>query len=235
MMAKQKATITIFTALITFCLIINANAEEEPKNKSFSTKWTTISDLDKDCQISSAVVITIPNTNHDLNPRNRLNAPRLLKKVTGDFSVQVKVTSNFKPGDQSTGVGQPFNGAGLLIWENEKNYLRLERNAYGNPESLMCYPPLIEYWNNGKYGGFNSKPTPADEFFKGFSTWLKLERRGTQMTASYSHDGEKWTVAKKFEVDFPKEISAGIAALNTSNAEFTVAFERFEITTIKKE
>ncbi len=49
------------------------------------------------------------------------------------------------------------------------------------------------------------------------------------MTDSISHDGDEWTVAKEFKVDFPDEVSVGIAALNTSNAASSVEFEAFEI------
>ncbi|MBL4886622.1 MAG: DUF1349 domain-containing protein, partial [Planctomycetaceae bacterium] len=229
MITLTNKTLISFSLLTLLCLTTIANAEE--KKQKVIPGWDSISDLDDDCKISTAIIITVPNTNHDLNPRNRLNAPRLLKKVSGDFTVQVKVTGGFIPGEKPTGKGTPFNGAGLLIWENNKSYLRLERNAFGKPESLSCFPPLLEYWSEGKYKGFNAKTVRADEFFQDYTTWLKLQRKGKQMIASYSHDGKEWTVVKEFEVDFGNDISAGIAAVNTSNAEFKVAFENFKLTT----
>ena len=94
---------------------------------------------------------------------------------------------------------------------------------------LYCYPPLIEHWRDGKYKGFNSIPVPVEGFFLGRSTWLKLCRQGDRMTASYSHDGDDWIVAKEFPVDFPEKVSVGIAALNTASAAFSVNFEGFSI------
>ena len=140
------------------------------------------------------------------------------------------MTGDFKPGNGSTGPGKAFNGAGLLIWEDEENFLRLERNAYRVSNLLFCYPPLVEHWRDGKYSGFNSSPMPADEFFQERSTWLKLRRQGDRMAAFISHDGDSWTIFKDFEVAFPDEVSVGIAALNTSDAVFSVEFEAFEIT-----
>ena len=180
-------------------------------------------------QAGSKLTISVPATNHDLNPRRRMNAPRVLKRVAGDFTVQVKVTADFTPGDQSTGKGKPFNGAGLLIWGDENNFLRLERNAYRSSGLLFCYPPLIEHWRDGKYAGVNASPMLAEEFFEGRSTWLKLQRQGKRMTASFSHDGEEWSVAKEFSVEFAEEVSVGVQALNTSNAPFSVEFEEFGI------
>lgn len=227
MTGQLKTAIVLFVTVVVLSFSTDASAEGT-QNKTL-TGWDTIADPDNDCQIKTTVSITVPDTNHDLNPRRGMNAPRLLNKAKGDFAVQVKVTSDFHPGDTSTGPGRPFNGAGLLIWQNEDNFLRLERNAYWVLESLYCYPPLIEYWRDGKYSGFNSGATRADEFFNGRSTWLKLRRLGKRMTASFSHDGDEWTVAKEFTVDFPDEVSVGIAALNTSNAAFCVEFEAFEI------
>ena len=177
----------------------------------------------------SKLTMIVPGTNHDLNPRRKMNAPRLLKRVAGDFTVQVKVTSDFTPGDTSTGKGKPFNGAGLVVWENEDNFLRLERNAYWVMGSLFCYPPLIEHWRDGKYAGVNAGPVLAEDFFEGRSTWLKLQRQGKRMTASMSDDGEEWTFTKEFSVDFPEDVSVGIQALNTSDATFTVDFEEFQL------
>ena len=39
------------------------------------------------------------------------------------------------------------------------------------------------------------------EFFKGESTYLRLERKGDKVTASYSHDGKEWTEAKEITVE----------------------------------
>ena len=224
MFAQLKTAIAVLAIL---SLTTDANAEETRCKKLAG--WSTITDPGSDCQITSVLKVTVPDTNHDLNPRRGMNALRLLKKAKGDFAVQVKVTGDFTPGDTSTGPGRAFNGAGLLIWQDENNFLRLERNAYWVSNLLLCYPPLIEHWRDGKYRGVNSGPTRADEFFKGRSTWLKLRRQGERVTASFSHDGDEWTVAKEFKVDFPDEVSVGIAALNTSNAAFSVEFEAFEI------
>jgi regulation of enolase protein 1 (concanavalin A-like superfamily) len=229
MTGQLKTAIALLTTVAAISVSTDSSAEGTQKKKLAG--WGTITDPDNDCQIKSTLCITVPDKNHDLDPRRGMNAPRLLKKVRGDFTVQVKISGDFKPGHMSTGPGRPFNGAGLLIWQNENNFVRLERNAYWVSETLYCYPPLIEHWRDGEYSGLTPTSTRADEFSKGRSIWLKLRRLGKRMTASYSHDGEEWTVAKEFTVDFPDKVSVGIAALNTSNAPFSVEFEAFEIKT----
>ncbi|HVX62791.1 MAG TPA: DUF1349 domain-containing protein [Pirellulales bacterium] len=228
MIADKKLAWSVVALLAVHCVNRPLAAEEKPTPAPAG--WDQIADPDGDCQFVSTITLTVPATNHDLSPRRGMNAPRLLKKVAGDFTAQVKVTSDFTPGVTSTGQGRPFIGAGLLVWENQDNFLRLERNAYWIADQLFCYPPLIEHWRSGQYAGVNSQPKPAHEFFQGRSTWLKLQRQGNRIIASFSHDGQDWTVAKEFEVEFADEVSVGIAALNTSDDAFTVEFESFKLT-----
>jgi regulation of enolase protein 1 (concanavalin A-like superfamily) len=193
--------------------------------------WGTTIDPDGDCQFlqkDSTLQILVPATIHDLNPWRGQNAPRVVARVAGDFAVQVKVTGEFLPGMTSAGKGAPFNGAGILIWENDRNYVRIERDAYWASGMLMCYPPLMEYWHKGRYSGANEEPASA-EYFQGNSTWLKAERRGKMMTVSISHDGLDWKLVKNFPVELADENLVGVAALNTSDLPFTVEFSDFSI------
>lgn len=194
--------------------------------------WGTIVDPDSDCEIRGmmdVLSVVVPATNHNLNPSRGLNAPRVLQKATGDFSVQVKVTADFKPGGGSTFVGgRPFNGAGLLLWAGEKNFLRLERNAYWAGERLICYGPLIEYWREGEFAGGNRDPVAAD-YFQGRSTWLRLARKGSDVSLSISHDGEEWNEVRSVAVEMPREVFVGVAAINQADEPFKVEFADFKL------
>jgi regulation of enolase protein 1 (concanavalin A-like superfamily) len=95
-------------------------------------------------------------------------------------------------------------------------------------EKYACYPPLLEYYKDGAYQDTDPNAT-LDEFFKGRSTWLRLERKADKLVASYSHDGKEWTEAKEITVELPTEVSVGIAAINTSEKPFTVEFEEFKV------
>jgi regulation of enolase protein 1 (concanavalin A-like superfamily) len=161
-----------------------------------------------------------------------MQAPRVLKMVKGDFVVQVKVTGDFKPGEKAASQHSSFNGAGLLVWQDEKNFIRLERNRWYVPaeQKYACYPPLLEYFKNGEYQDTDPDST-LDEFFKDRSTWLRLERNGDKLIASYSHDGKEWTEAKEITVDLPAELSVGVAAINTSEEAFTVEFDEYKVFT----
>lgn len=232
MPTKHLATQAITCSLFIFAGIASANADDSPKGSLAG--MLTVVDPDGDCDVllrTERLTIIVPPTNHNLHPVRGMNAPRVLKQVSGDFTVQVKVSGKFEPGTISTkpqGQGRPFNGAGILIWDNDENYLRIERNAYWVGDSLYRYPPLIEYWRDGEDSGVNNAPTP-DPYFTGGSTWLKARRHGDEITVSISHDGEKWTEVKTFAVDMSDELSAGVAAVNSSNEPFTVSFSEIKI------
>jgi regulation of enolase protein 1 (concanavalin A-like superfamily) len=229
---KQAAIPTIQFFLWAGVFIVPGNADDKPMQTIAG--WMSVTDPDKDCEfrlLGDKLGITVPAKNHNLHPVRGLNAPRVLKKVSGDFTVQVKVTSDFTPGKKSTkpqGQGQPFISAGILIWQSEENYLRIERNAYWAGESLYCFPPGIEYWRNRAFSGFNDDPTDAT-YFVGRSTWLKGRRQGPNVTVSLSHNGKEWYEVKTFQVEMADEVSVGVAAVNSSDIPFTVDFEEFTI------
>ena len=177
------------------------------------------------------LTIEVPGGTHDLNAVVGMSAPRVLKEVEGDFVVQVKVTGDFKPGEQSASPNtSSFNGAGLLIWQDSKNYVRLERNAWWVPGEgkYFCYPPLFEHFRDGQYQNTDPDGT-TDDFFKGRSTWLKLERREGKVIASYSHDGKEWTEVKQIVVELPQKVQVGVAAVNTSRKPLAVTFEELAV------
>ena len=219
----------VVTLLLLFAPLFCVASEGD---KEQATRTITVTDPGIDCEfhlLPNKIRIAVPATNNDLSSVRGMSAPRLLRKVAGDFVVQVKVTADFNPGTTSTGPGPPYNGAGILIWENENNFFRLERSAARSNETLLCYPPLIEYWRNGAYQGFNNAVTKVEDYFQGRSTWLKVARQGPKLAISISHDGKKWEDVKSVPVEFPEELFVGVAALNTSSTPFSVDFEELTI------
>ena len=218
------------------CLIVVVGYLTAQKTKTIHG-WGTLIDPESDCttkEEAGKLTITVPGGTHDLNMAlGGMKAPRIVREVDGDFTAQVKVSGEFQPGDQPADPKTAaLNAAGLLLWQDEKNYLRLERNGWWSTEdkTTACYAPLIEYYLGGDYQGTRPKVDSA-EFFKGRSTWLKLERRGDKVTAFYSHDGQDWTMAEEIMVEFPRRILAGVDAVNTSKNPFTVEFEEFRVVT----
>ncbi|HEV3258345.1 MAG TPA: DUF1349 domain-containing protein [Gemmataceae bacterium] len=220
---------------VAVCFIAGAAVVRDEKPRTLKG-WGKVTDPDGDCTVKAGkgkITLTVPGGTHDLNAATGMNGPRVLKEVEGDFTAQVKVTGDFDPGDKAANPRtSPFNGAGLLVWQDEKNYIRLERNRWwvADQGKYACYPPLVEYFQDGEYKGTDPDAT-TDDFFKGRSTWLKIERQGDKVIASYSHDGKKWAVAKEIEAALPKKVQVGVAAVNTSTQPFTVEFAESKVAT----
>src|SRR2546425_12738859 len=56
---------------------------------------------------------------NDLFPGNNFDAPRFVQRINGDFTVMTRL--EFDPHHQ-------YQGAGILAWQDENNFLRLERS-----------------------------------------------------------------------------------------------------------
>src|SRR5262249_48923579 len=106
----------------------------------------------------------------DLDVLNR-GAPRLLRRIDGAFAVET-VCVPVSP-------EQPAIG-GLLLWEDEANYLRLDRGARGPGEITF----RGSVGNQEMYFGRGSLAAER--------LWLRLERVGEQVEALCSMDGQQW-------------------------------------------
>jgi hypothetical protein len=219
-------------------LLLASAVTAEEKKPQIIGGWGTLTDRTGDCVIKKQdgkLSVTVPGGRYSLNASvGGMKAPRILKEVEGDFTIEVKVEGDFKPGEIPAGVDvRPFHGAGLLVWQDAGNYVRLERNVYWVREQgvYVCYPPLLEYFEEGEYQDTNPAPALYDRFFTERSTWLKLARWQDKLTASYSHDGKEWIVVKTIPVELSKKLRVGVVAVNTAAKPFAVEFENLKVST----
>ena len=152
--------------------------------------------------------VTVP-TQKDLYGENR-TAPRYMKAISGDFQIETRV--KFLPKEN-------YQGAGLLIYKDDTNYIRFER-AYGGVggggEGIRIdvrtgdeYKPLVTP---------DMIQTDAEE------VELKIVRSGRVFTAYWRIDEEsEWREAGEYESAFPDTILAGVVACNTAR-EITAEF-----------
>jgi hypothetical protein len=119
-------------ALGTTAAAVRAGDDPTPRDLS---GWSHILDPSRDCGVSLDVErnrlrITAPGTPHVLSaevPQLPMNAPRVLRRVRGDFTAGVHVLGQLKPGRSRTTHYHTYHGAGLIVWQDPSNYLRLER------------------------------------------------------------------------------------------------------------
>jgi regulation of enolase protein 1 (concanavalin A-like superfamily) len=117
--------------------------------------------------------LTVPE-NNDLAAEVNYDAPRLLVPKKGDFTIETKI--EFDP-------QEIYQGAGLLVWQDENTFMRLEF-SYGGMGGIaknvvFCFQEL------GALGVFASVDLPDTQT----SIELRLQRKGDQFTASYRQVG----------------------------------------------
>jgi hypothetical protein len=97
--------------------------------------WGRVIDPWRDCDVSldrenERLRIQVPGTPHVLSaevPQLPMNAPLVVRRVRGDFTANVHVLGRLEPGPIKKTQYDPYQGAGLIVWQGPSNYLRLER------------------------------------------------------------------------------------------------------------
>jgi regulation of enolase protein 1 (concanavalin A-like superfamily) len=174
----------------------------------------------------TGLTLEIPGSPHLLSAElNLKNSPRLLKDVKGDFTAVVLVPGKILPGTQALKKFPfTFQAAGLLVWQDENNYVRLERTStFFTVEKKRLHQVLIEICKEGK----TTSTTLRDA--KDNDLTLKLERRGGELRFSFSPDGKTWLEVKRLNVSLPSSVAVGVSASNASPKSFPARLEGFEV------
>lgn len=226
-----------FQLMAVFAICLASTTLAQGKKLKAIDGWGNADNARRDCKFTrdgERLTIDVPGTPHNLNKViSDLSAPRVLREVDGDFTIQVKVSGDFDPSPISTVAprGKAYNGAGLLLWVDENLFVRLERNIWINsPGSADCHPPLFEVMVQGAPTGTSPAPVPAT-FFSTPATWFRMDRTGGVVSASLSHNGTDWTPCGTATLNLPKKLFVGVAAVNTSKKAFSATFEDLRLTT----
>jgi regulation of enolase protein 1 (concanavalin A-like superfamily) len=184
--------------------------------KTETNDWGKLIDPDKDCKLTAAgntLTITVPKTWHDLTYQGddtKRNAPRVLRPVNGDFKLQVKVEKFPLPKPDTSSNGKAnFVSAGLLIWQDDKNFIRIERGSAGEAPFVW-----VEVFQDGQSAETKAHPLEDKD------AWLRVTRSKDRLTVETSEDGKEWTEVHSTDVKLPAAIKAGALAINTTTKEF---------------
>ena len=170
--------------------------------------------------------ILVPGIAHLLSAEiDRMNAPRILQEVTGDFEVRVKVTGIDSPGSRAlTTRYAPYHGAGILLAKDPGNYIRLEIAADHRKSGTFPYANF-ELRKDGRLG--SSWGLKIEDG----SSELRLRRLGDEVRAAFSPDGYHWTSFAPLIADFPDRLEVGIVAVNSATKPLEAHFEGFQLIT----
>ena len=192
--------------------------------------WGNAVDPDGDCKFTvekGRLSIGLPGVDHALAfERGQMNAPRVLRAVEGDFIAEVKLSGPFPAGATSlVPARRPFHGAGLLLWQDEKNYLRLERAELVSEGRNMSYASFEARGNGEFVRRGDASELPLSEG----ATYLRVERRGGKVYGGISTDGIQWSSLKPITVELPKKVFVGVAAGHNTSSPFEPVFEDFKV------
>ena len=157
------------------------------------------------------------------------NAPCALTRVDGDFVAMVKVTNGFDPGGEGLvlpggrKIPYSFQSAGLLIWQDEKNFIRLERSKGSDGKVSLVHRVLVEVYKGGREAAIHYLNIPEQ------ATALVAVRKGGSLQLLFAQRGNKAAVFQEMALDFNKEIFVGIAASNLSRRPFQASLEEFSL------
>ncbi len=210
--------------------------KEAPQDPNIIKGWGRWQDPDRDCRTrldAGKLLVWIPGTAHDLSvEQNKMNAPMILQEAPSDFDIEVKVSGTFMPGEADVDGRTPYQGAGLVVALDNRNYIRLERAVYVGGDRQSHHYVNLEVRLNGqvqRIGQSTDFPVPEN-----VPVGLRLKKRGNQVQAQVNVTGENWEqVGIKTFTDGAK-FQAGIAAVNATKAPLTTQFENIKLTPVER-
>ena len=161
-----------------------------------------------------------PRFEHEVG---RINAPRVLQEVEGDFTAQVKVCGVLHPTAAASVPDRvAYQAGGLLLWSDNRNYIRLERAALQRDGAVQ---PLaaFEMRLRGELADAHPAVAPDQDIY------LRLERRGNQFRAAFSTDGRQWTPLEPLQAPLPAKVRIGVAAVNAARQPLSLRYEEFRV------
>jgi|GEM_PF-5790869 len=168
----------------------------------YDDAWRWI-DPDGNCQLQqlqpAGLRILAPDQEHDLWPGSNLNAPRFLRPCSGNFIATARVRC------QPTSHVQ---GVGLLIWDDERNFARVNRSLHHPGDPRSSHLVLFEGCSDGLYAVSGTVPCKAVDLY------LRIAYSNNAVTAAYSLNSRVWhdVGATMF---FPSDdLSVGFVVLN---------------------
>jgi len=217
-------------SLVVLCLTAAPTVETSAQKVE---GWGEFVDAGGQCKVrlqGTRVTIETPAGTFDLWPEGKTtNAPRLVQDVSGDFTVRVKTVGNVmgEKGAEATGRDVAFNAATLVIWQNENNFVRLDRA--GMHKAGQRYHQTYYHINvDGKRTVQLSQALPEKD------AWLQLERRGSKIIAGWSVDGTTWKTYPVQDAKLADKLKVGVAALNAGTKPFVATFEELKVTPAEK-
>jgi regulation of enolase protein 1 (concanavalin A-like superfamily) len=214
--------------VVVHCILVlgvsNLVAAPVPRPKTWVSGWDKPV-CPEGCRLDpdgDKLTVTVPGEGYTLDVvGGRLNAPRLLRDLEGEFDLVVRVGAFSPPAEEGKHV---YRRAGLVVLFDE-NVIRLERAADRSPgeEDAQMW---LGVHRHGKEGGLNAwgPGLPLDK-----PAYLRLERRGDILYVWTSPDGKELDRYGSRLVELPKKLKVGVMAETNAPGRFQVEFDQFKL------
>jgi S1-C subfamily serine protease len=163
------------------------------------------------------------------------SSPMCVADIQGDFVAVVKIGGNMVPGvDPPRYKGKDnlpgtYQGAGLILWQDPKNYVRLERGVQSTRGRVsLTSEALLEIVKGGKNIAYEYPPVLDQPLY------LRMQRIDGAFTFLFGPNGKQWVTHQKLAVTFPNKLQVGLVASNMSKQPLAARFEEFELITDRK-
>ncbi len=212
------------------CLIQTSEADSE------LSQWGKAEDPAGDCKFASTrdtLSISVPGTYHGLSTVSKnFLAPRVLRNVSGDFSIEVQLKC-FRPLASGTSItatapNDKMAYLGLLIWQDEKNFIRFTQAADSDRQRQVVQLHVGATLNNEVTYEFDI------EYLH-----LKVSRIGKVFSVAVSEDGQRWQVPAislqssfyRATAGFGDSLRAGVMVGNGIGQEIHGEFKQLKVST----
>ncbi len=151
----------------------------------------------------------------NLQRGENFDAPRLIVATTGDFAIETQIHVHPKLEDHG----------GLLVWRNESTFLRLEKTS-GAHEYKGDVVFVQHRWRPRLIGRVSGMQRVLD-------LYLRIERRGNELTGYASADGVAWTTCGVTLIGMGETVEVGLFGVSPGEKEkvkpTTTRFDYFRL------
>jgi hypothetical protein len=216
-----------YSCILLLALLGNPTTADEPVIKD----WGQVIDPDGDCKVGvdgETLSIEFGPGGHglDAETKNRMNSPRVVRALEDDFSIQVTVDGNL-PLPELDGVKtRAYISGGLVLLQNEKNYIRLERASFTRNGTIWHYTNFEQRIDakRTRMGRFADYPLQKDK-----PVQLRLEVSGANVRALVRHVGDDWHDLGRAKIEDRAELLAGVSGVKTEADRATVSFRDLQV------
>src|SRR5439155_16695342 len=127
----------------------------------------------------------------------------------GDFEIRVRVMGTSHPGGKATTTQYaPYHGAGILLWQDQGNYARLEIAADVRKGRVYPYANFALRQASRLASSWGLKIEDG-------SSYLRLVRCGDELRGAFSPDGDHWTPFSPMIANLKDRLQVVVVAVNS--------------------